>query len=307
MELWSWLFRFVHVSPLFVCHPVPWPELKGHLGVQESFLNHVCECWYGSLHPAEGARGRFTPHDQERWRPFPRQPIFPSLCFPPTPLLRQCWRRSSLISPEPTGLFFHLRIPPSRRRGRSAFHIFCLFKSLAAFQSVHFLPPCRRAVSLSWPRLFMPSSPLQLWDEIFQSATLSRPLLPPLSPLVSAVPHRRKNCFWFFACCVLVYFVLDPLEISVCLSVSPKSRSARVHPDGPIIVTLWSKWCSHESNDNKEAVKIVKTVKTILFFLFNILPFADFYFSFLSKSQSKTGNDYFCLFKRVQKPNLQKN
>lgn len=31
---------------------------------------------------AEGARGRFTPHDQERWRPFPRQPIFPSLCSP---------------------------------------------------------------------------------------------------------------------------------------------------------------------------------------------------------------------------------
>lgn len=81
----DWLFRFVHVSPLFVCHPVPWPELKGHLGVQESFLNHVCECWYGSLDPAEGARGRFTPHDQERWRPFPRQPIFPSLCFPPHP------------------------------------------------------------------------------------------------------------------------------------------------------------------------------------------------------------------------------
>lgn len=71
----------------------------------------------------------------------------------------------------------------------------------------------------------------------------------------------EKKCFWFFACCVLVYFVLDPLEISVCLSVSPKSRSARVHPDGPIIVTLWSKWCSHESNDNKEAVKIVKTIQ----------------------------------------------
>lgn len=216
----DWLFRFVHVSPLFVCHPVPWPELKGHLGVQESFLNHVCECWYGSLDPAEGARGRFTPHDQERWRPFPRQPIFPSLCFPPTPLLRQCWRRSSLISPEPTGLFFHLRIPPSHRRGRSAFHIFCLFKSLAAFQSVHFLPPCRRAVSLSWPRLFMPSSRLQLWDEIFQSATSSRPLLPPLSPLVSAVPHRRKIAFgslllvfWFILFWTLWRY------LSVCLSV----------------------------------------------------------------------------------------
>lgn len=49
--------------------------------------------------------------------------------------------------------------------------------------------------------------------------------------------------------------------LSVCLSVSPKSRSARVSPDGPIIVTLWSKWCSHKSNDNKEAVKIVKTIQ----------------------------------------------
>lgn len=119
-------------------------------------------------------------------------PVFPPLPLPPfhprpPPLLRQRWRRSSLISPEPTGLFFHLRIPPSRRRGRSAFHIFCLFKSLAAFQSVHFLPSCRRAVSLSWHRLFMLSSPLQLKEEIFQSATLSRPLLPPPSPLVSLV------------------------------------------------------------------------------------------------------------------------
>lgn len=158
------LFRFVHVPPLFVCHPVPWPELKGHLGAPQSFLNHVCECWYVKSGSAEGAQGRFTPHDQERWRPFPRQPIFPSLCSPPLlPPLRQCWHRSSLISPEPTGLFFHLRIPPSRHRGRSAFHIFCLFKSLAAFQSVHFLPLRRRAVSLSWPRLLSLSTPTAVW------------------------------------------------------------------------------------------------------------------------------------------------
>lgn len=177
------LFRFVHVPPPLCLPPCPLTWVKGAFrGAAELFKSCVWVLVWKSG-SAEGARARFTPHDQERWRPFPRQPIFPSLCsaLPPTSPLRQRWRRSSLISPEPTGLFFHLRIPPSRRRGRSAFHIFCLFKSLAAFQSVHFPPLCRRAVSLSWLRLLSLSTPTAVWWN------LSECHLVPASP-ASAVP-----------------------------------------------------------------------------------------------------------------------
>lgn len=170
--------RFVHVPPHFVCHPVPWPKLKGRLGAQRSFLNHVCECWCGSLDPLKVHGADLHPMTRRDEGHFPGSPfslpcVLPPSC-PPT-LLRQRWRRSSLISPEPTGLFFHLRIPPSRRRGRSAFHIFCLFKSLAAFQSVHFLPLCRRAVSLSWPRLLSLSAPTAVWWNLSERHLVSAP------------------------------------------------------------------------------------------------------------------------------------
>lgn len=181
---------------------------------------------------AEGAQGRFTPHDQERWRPFPRQPIFPSLCSPTSPSsrLRQCWRWSSLISPEPTGLFFHLRIPPSRRRGRSAFHIFCLFKSLAAFQSVHFLPLCRGAVSLSWPRLSSLSARHSCAMQSFSAPPclgLSRLLGAHRCQLFVTVwlnRRREKLILVRFLACGS-FFSGSFLEILVCLSKLQVSRS----------------------------------------------------------------------------------
>lgn len=148
---------------------------------------------------------------------FPGSPFSLPCVSPP---LRLCWRRSSLISPEPTGLFFHLRIPPSRRRGRRAFHIFCLFRSLAAFQSVHFLPLCRRALSLSWPHLLCPA-PLR--DETFQSATSPAWASPASSGPAGVSPSskldstgRETISFWslFYA---FTAFFLDLLEIDVSL------------------------------------------------------------------------------------------
>lgn len=73
-------------SPLCLS-PCPLTWVKGAFrGAAELFKSCVWVLVWKSG-SAEGARGRFTPHDQERWRPFPRQPIFPSLP-PPHPTSR---------------------------------------------------------------------------------------------------------------------------------------------------------------------------------------------------------------------------
>lgn len=60
------------------------------------------------------------------------------------------WHWSSLISSEPTGLFFHLRIPSTHRQRRTCFHIFSLSfsNSLTGSEQDHSLP-LQSAVSLS--------------------------------------------------------------------------------------------------------------------------------------------------------------
>ena len=80
------------------------------------------------------------------------------------------WRRSSLISSEPTGLFFHLRIPSfPRRQQRAHFHILFLFNSLADSQPNQ---PVRKV-----PYLYLPPAlcPPQLRYLTFQSVNHSAP------------------------------------------------------------------------------------------------------------------------------------
>lgn len=71
---------------------------------------------------------------------FPGRPFLFLLCF--------CgwlagWHWSSLISSEPTGLFFYLCILSSRRQLRSCFHILFLFNSLADSEANHFPSRCK--------------------------------------------------------------------------------------------------------------------------------------------------------------------
>lgn len=108
----------------------------------------VCECWYGSLDPLKVHGADLHPMTRRDEGHFPLPCV-----LPPSPL-RQRWRRSSLISPEPTGLFFHLRIPPSLAAEEEAPFIFsaslspslpfnqftfcpCIFVSAPPFISLH--------------------------------------------------------------------------------------------------------------------------------------------------------------------------
>lgn len=130
------LFICVYVSLLFflsVTIPLAW--VKGAFrGVGEVFKSCVwgLVCVSGSV---GGARDRFTPHIQTDEGYFPARPFFSFPCFSKL----ADWRWSSLISPEPTGLFFHLHILSSYCQWRTFLHIFFLFKSVADFHPNHFL------------------------------------------------------------------------------------------------------------------------------------------------------------------------
>lgn len=92
------------------------------------------------------------------------------------------WRWSSLISPEPTGLFLHLHIPSSYCQPRALFHIFFLFKSLAAFQPNLLLPLCK----VPYLCLSPASTPLQLRNGNFLSINHSPH---PPTPCVVSTQH----------------------------------------------------------------------------------------------------------------------
>ncbi len=81
------------------------------------------------------------------------------------------WRWSSLISSEPTGLFFHLHIPSSGRQRRTCSHILFLLNSLAGSQPNHFLPLCKVLYLYLSPAL----CPLQLRYLTSQSVNHSAP------------------------------------------------------------------------------------------------------------------------------------
>lgn len=131
LDVCMWLL-FVSSLCLSLC-PLNW--VKGAFrGAGELFKScvWVLVCVSGSV---GSARDRFTPHVQERWRPFPRQAISLFSVF----LCLAGWRWSSLISSEPTGLFFHLRSPSTHHQRRTYFHILFLFNSLSDSQPNHFL------------------------------------------------------------------------------------------------------------------------------------------------------------------------
>lgn len=144
----------VCVPPLFVCHSVPWAELKGHLEEQESYLNHVCECQYVCLDQSEVQGTDLRPMYRRDEGHFPGRPFLSSLCFFGW---LAGWHWSSLISSEPTGLFLHLHIPSSRRQRRTRFHILFLFNSLADSRPDHFCLSAKCCIFI-FPLPFVPCS-----------------------------------------------------------------------------------------------------------------------------------------------------
>lgn len=128
------------------------------------------------------------------------------------------WRWSSLISPEPTGLFFHLHIPSSYCQPRALFHIFFLFKSLTA--------SLRRAVSLSFPCLYAPAA--EKWNLSERQSLTPSPPLPP----VSSLPN---NTFLFFVFFSSLQNSADPHKTIILWGSQWVFVSGQIPLDGPII------------------------------------------------------------------------
>ena len=121
------------------------------------------------------------PNVPERWRPFPGQAISLSSVF----LSPVAWHRSSLISPAPTGLFFHLHILYSQCQPTACFPIPFLLSSLAGSPPESLSVSAKCCIFISPPAL----CPLQLRHLTPHDVNHSAP--PPL-------PHYLCRCTRLF-------------------------------------------------------------------------------------------------------------